>query len=90
MQERFLLNEARVVIDALTRDLEMEQEASRRDAGALEVERERANNLQSVLEDFQAGGLHFFHRKFIFLINTQQRITRFARRSQISNLDITR
>jgi hypothetical protein len=57
MQERVLLNEARVSLDALTRDLEMEQEARRGDMDALEVERERASNLQSVLGDFQAGAL---------------------------------
>ena len=57
MQERVLLNEARISLDALVRDLDMEQEARRGDAEALEVERERASNLQSVLGDFQAGGL---------------------------------
>jgi outer membrane murein-binding lipoprotein Lpp len=57
LQERVLLNEAQVSIDVLTRDLEMELEARRGDVGALGMERERANNLQSVLEDFQAGRL---------------------------------
>ena len=57
MQERVVLNEARVSIDVLSRDLEIEQEARRKDMEALEVERERAGNLQSVLEDFQAGEL---------------------------------
>jgi len=57
MQERVVLNEARVSIDILSRDLEVEQEARRRDVEVLEVERERASNLQSVLEDFQAGVL---------------------------------
>ena len=57
MQERVLLNEARVSIDALSRDLEIEQETRRRDVEGLEMERERAGNLQSVLEDFQAGEL---------------------------------
>lgn len=60
MQERVVLNEARISIDVLSRDLEIEEEARRRDVGALEVEQERANNLQSVLEDFQAGGLFIF------------------------------
>jgi hypothetical protein len=59
MQERVLLNEARVSIDVLSRDLDIEQEARRRDGG-IGVERERANNLQSVLEDFQAGRLFTF------------------------------
>ena len=60
MQERVVLNEARVSIDALSRDFEIEQETRRRDVEALEMERERATNLQSVLEDFQAGKLSVF------------------------------
>lgn len=81
MQERVVLNEARVSIDALSRDFEIEQEARRRDVEALEVERERANNLQSVLEDFQAGGLFIFRGVLYYLMHVQQRITRFVRRS---------
>ena len=60
MQERVVLNEARVSIDGLSRDLDIEQESRRRDLLELEVERERASNLQSVLEDFQAGELQLF------------------------------
>lgn len=66
MQERVVLNEARVSIDALSRDLEIEQETRRRDVEALETERERATNLQSVLEDFQAGGLSIFQSYLFF------------------------
>jgi hypothetical protein len=69
MQERVLLNEARVFADTLTRDLEMEQEARRGEAGTLEVERERASNLQSVLEDFQAGGLLLLQDMFLSLMH---------------------
>jgi len=61
MQERVVVNEARVSIDVLSRDLEIEQEERRRDVTALELERERASNLQSVLEDFQAGELFAFN-----------------------------
>jgi len=82
MQERVVVNEARVSIDALSRDLEMEQEVRRREVMALEVERERASNLQSVLEDFQAGELFALQGIPLFLMHTQQRTTRFARRSQ--------
>jgi len=81
MQERVVLNEARVSIEALSRDFEIEQETRRRDVEALEAERERANNLQSVLEDFQAGGLFIFRGVLLYLMHIQQRITRFARRS---------
>jgi hypothetical protein len=90
MQERVLLNEARVSVETLGRDLEMEREERRRDVGALEVERERASNLQSVLEDFQAGGLFFFWVVLLSLMLMQQRTMRFARRSQTSKPDITR
>lgn len=67
MQERVVLNEARVSIDVLSRDLEIEQETRRRDLEALETERERASNLQSVLEDFQAGALFIFRGTLSFL-----------------------
>ena len=90
LQERVLLNEARSSVDALTRDLEMEQEARRGDVGALEVERERAGNLQSVLEDFQAGRLLASQVVFLPLTHTQRRIMRFARRYQTWKSDITR
>lgn len=90
MQERVLLNESRVSIDALTRDLEMEQGARRGDLGALEVERERAGNLQSVLEDFQAGGLLIFQDTLLPLMRVQQRTMRSVRRSQILKPDVTR
>lgn len=89
MQERVVLNEASVSIDGLSRDLEIEQEARRRDVGALEVERERANNLQSVLEDFQAGGLFSLQAILLSLMHTQRRTMRSARRSQTSKLGIT-
>jgi hypothetical protein len=40
------------------RDLELEREARKRESGELEFEREKATNLQSVLEDFQAAKDH--------------------------------
>jgi len=83
MQERVLLNEARVSIDAFSRDLEIEQEGRRRDVVALEVERERASNLQSVLEDFQAGGLFVPRGILPYLIRVQPRTMKFVRQSQI-------
>ena len=90
MQERVLLNEARVSVDALTRDLEMELEVRRGDVGVLEVERERASNLQSVLEDFQAGGLLIFQDMFPSMMHVQQRTMKSVRRSQTLKPDITR
>jgi len=68
MQERVVLNEARVSVDSLSRDLEIELEARQRDVEALEMERGRANNLQSVLEDFQAGALFVFEYTLLSLM----------------------
>jgi len=58
LQERIVGDELRTAYESLTRDLELEREAREREADQLDVEREKANNLQSVLEDFQAAKDH--------------------------------
>ncbi|KAI0324767.1 hypothetical protein GY45DRAFT_1331177 [Cubamyces sp. BRFM 1775] len=58
LQEHISADEARTAADTLRRDLEVEREARLRAEGGLEVEREKCNNLQSVLEDFQAAKEH--------------------------------
>ncbi|KAI0821945.1 hypothetical protein BC628DRAFT_1393085 [Trametes gibbosa] len=58
LQEHISADEARTTADALRRDLEVEREARQSAEGGLEVEREKSNNLQSVLEDFQAAKDH--------------------------------
>lgn len=55
MHEKALSEDARTTADELRRDLEMEREARKRDEGLLAAEQEKAANLQSVLQDFQAG-----------------------------------
>ena len=55
MQGKVEINDANAMVETLRRDLEIEREAREHREEALEIERERANNLQSVLEDFQAG-----------------------------------
>lgn len=55
MQAQVVTDEARLTVDTLRRDLEIEREAREREGAELHVEREKCNNLQSVLEDFQAG-----------------------------------
>ena len=50
--------EAKSALELARRDLEIERDVRERDSAALLMEREKANNLQSVLEDFQAGTLH--------------------------------
>ena len=55
MQEKVRAEESRITIESLQRDLELEREAAEREAAELEFEREKSGNLQSVLEDFQAG-----------------------------------
>ena len=63
-QERALSEEARSTVESLTRDLDLEGEARARGAVELDLERERSENLQSVLQDFQAGKSCF--RKFSY------------------------
>ncbi|KAA1472521.1 hypothetical protein DENSPDRAFT_838815 [Dentipellis sp. KUC8613] len=58
LQERVLLDEARSTAETLRRELEFEREGRQRDTAELEAEREKTNNLQSVLEDFQAAKDH--------------------------------
>lgn len=55
MQERLSVEEARGIAEVLRRELEVELETREREKGELEVARETAANLQSVLEDFQTG-----------------------------------
>jgi outer membrane murein-binding lipoprotein Lpp len=55
MQDKVVADEARSNAEMYRRDLELEREARERDAAELESEREKSENLQSVLQDFQAG-----------------------------------
>jgi hypothetical protein len=56
MRHKVDYEDAHTLIDSLRRDLQVEREAREQEADQLEIERERCTNLQSVLEDFQAGG----------------------------------
>ncbi|TFL04472.1 hypothetical protein BDV98DRAFT_318181 [Pterulicium gracile] len=58
MQEKVAAEEARLLAEELRRDLEVEREARLREASQLDSEREKASNLQSVLEDFQSAKDH--------------------------------
>ncbi|EJF60500.1 hypothetical protein DICSQDRAFT_155665 [Dichomitus squalens LYAD-421 SS1] len=58
LQEHVSADEARTSADSLRRDVEVEREARQRAETALEIEREKSANLQSVLEDFQASKEH--------------------------------
>lgn len=55
MQEHISADEAWTTADILRRDPEAERESRQRAEGVFKMEREKSNNLQSVLEDFQAG-----------------------------------
>ena len=55
LEEHIVADEAKSMLDSIRRDLEIEREAREREALALQTEQEKVNNLQSVLEDFQAG-----------------------------------
>jgi len=54
MQEKMLGDEARLNLETLKREIEMEREARDRESAELAAARETATNLQSVLEDFQS------------------------------------
>lgn len=55
LQEHVVADEANSMLEDARRDLDIEREAREREAAALETEREKVENLQSVLEDFQGG-----------------------------------
>ena len=54
-QEKAISEEARSTVESLRRELEMESEGRAKETLELNLERERSENLQSVLQDFQAG-----------------------------------
>jgi hypothetical protein len=54
-QEKAISEETRSTVESLRRELDLEVEARAREAVELEKEKERSENLQSVLQDFQAG-----------------------------------
>lgn len=55
LQDKAVAEEARSNLEMYKRDLELESEVRAREAAELEAEREKTENLQSVLQDFQAG-----------------------------------
>lgn len=55
LQERAFSEDARSAAESITRDLELEKEKRARELAELALQRERGDNLQSVLQDFQAG-----------------------------------
>lgn len=57
LQEHVSADEARTALANVRRELEVERTAREMAAAELAVEREKCVNLQSVLEDFQAGKL---------------------------------
>lgn len=58
LEAKASLDEQRVALDEAERNLQMEREARERDAYSLASERDRADNLQSVLADFQGAKDH--------------------------------
>ncbi|KIM46665.1 hypothetical protein M413DRAFT_440265 [Hebeloma cylindrosporum] len=58
MQEQVISEDAKTTVESLRRDLELESAARAREGAELEREREKADNLQSVLQDFQAAKDH--------------------------------
>ncbi|KAJ3932917.1 MAG: hypothetical protein NXY57DRAFT_1000924 [Lentinula lateritia] len=58
LQERAFSEDARSAAESITRDLELEKEKRARELAELALQRERGDNLQSVLQDFQAAKEH--------------------------------
>ncbi|TFK22469.1 hypothetical protein FA15DRAFT_644153 [Coprinopsis marcescibilis] len=58
LQERAIAEDERTTTDGLKRDLELEREVREREMALLDAEREKADNLQSVLLDFQTAKDH--------------------------------
>ncbi len=55
LEGRVAVDEAKASLASLKRELDQEREARLKDQRDLESEKEKSQNLQSVLEDFQAG-----------------------------------
>lgn len=60
LQERVNAEETKSTLETLKHELEQEREARERVDADLDSEREKSDNLQSVLQDFQAGQFPFF------------------------------
>ncbi|KLO19355.1 hypothetical protein SCHPADRAFT_818406 [Schizopora paradoxa] len=58
LEGRVAVDEAKSSLASLKRELDSEREFRQKDKRDLELEREKSQNLQSVLEDFQAGKDH--------------------------------
>ena len=58
-QEKAISEETRSTVESLRRDLDLQVEARAKETAELNLERERSENLQSVLQDFQAGKVLF-------------------------------
>ncbi|KAF8802263.1 hypothetical protein BYT27DRAFT_7197360 [Phlegmacium glaucopus] len=57
-QEKAISEEARSTVESLRRELDLECQARAKEVVELDLERERSENLQSVLQDFQAAKDH--------------------------------
>jgi hypothetical protein len=55
MQERAVVDDLKSNFEGLKTDLELEREARNRETLELQSEKEKSHNLESVLQDFQAG-----------------------------------
>lgn len=58
LQDKAMSDEYNTTMETLRRELELERGAREREAQELETEREKSDNLQSVLQDFQAAKEH--------------------------------
>lgn len=90
LQERAIVDDRTSTLEALHRDLGLEREARAREAAELESEKLNSSNLQSVLQDFQAGTellSTYFNTVFlnpIFLSSKRPRTAAGSKRLRVS------
>ncbi|KIY64656.1 hypothetical protein CYLTODRAFT_358100 [Cylindrobasidium torrendii FP15055 ss-10] len=91
-QEKAFSDDSRMSLETLRQDLEMEREARMRDATELEAEREKADNLQSVLQDFQTAKEHELRQAVkdydSQLTQVTQQLAEFKHRAHTAELSI--
>ncbi|KAF4618722.1 hypothetical protein D9613_009919 [Agrocybe pediades] len=92
LQEQMASEEARSAVESLRRELELETAARERGAAELRDEREKSENLQSVLQDFQTAKEHELHEAVkdyeSQLLQTTQSLAEYKHRALTAELQL--
>ncbi|KAF9051851.1 hypothetical protein BJ165DRAFT_1413784 [Panaeolus papilionaceus] len=92
MQEKAISEDARSNLESLRRDLELEIDSRNRLTTELEQERERAENLQSVLHDFQSSKDHELNQAVKSLerrlLDVTQSLAEYKHRAHIAETEL--